>query len=93
MSSTPNSILRAVAKAARLPASAIQGRSQAVDIAPARHLYWYLLNTVLGLSFEEVAQLVGFNRRAVRYGVRRVEDRRDDSAFEALVTSLERTLE
>ncbi|WP_245263266.1 helix-turn-helix domain-containing protein [Azorhizobium doebereinerae] len=58
-------------------------------VAGARQLAMYLAHVALGLSQCQVA--VGFarDRRTVAHACRRVEDRRDDAAFDAQVADIE----
>ncbi len=58
-------------------------------VAAARQLAMYLAHVGLGLSQHQVA--VGFarDRRTVSHACHRVEDRRDDAAFDAQVTDIE----
>lgn len=82
-------ILRLVAQATGQTPGRICGPSQARLDAEARHLCWYLCHTVLGMRQADVGAWFGVDRRAVAYGVGRVEDKRDEVDFEALVVSLE----
>ena len=82
-------VLRAVAEATSTPPGAICGGSQKAQAATARHLCWYLMHTSLGLRQRDIARWFDVERRALQYGIRRVEDRRDDAEFDALVTKLE----
>lgn len=86
---TPDQIVDAVATITSVPRHAIHATTQRHAEAHARHLCWYLLNTVQGLTQTEVAKLFGVDRRNVYYGVRRIEDRRDDALFDAFVSWLE----
>lgn len=86
-------VLRLVTAATGIAPGAICGRGQAQPIAGARHLCWYLMHTGLGMRQRDVARFFDVERRALQYGIRRVEDRRDDPAFDALVTELERKIE
>lgn len=58
-------------------------------VAAARQLAMYLAHVGLGLSQHQVA--VGFarHRRTVSHACHRVEDRRDDADFDALLADIE----
>jgi len=57
--------------------------------ALARHLARYLAVTTLGWTATETARICGRDRTSVRHALARIEDRRDCTAFDAMVTSLE----
>lgn len=63
--------------------------SREAPVAAARQLAMYLAHVGLGLSQHQVA--VGFarDRRTVSHACHRVEDRRDDAAFDAQVSDIE----
>lgn len=108
---TPDELLRRVATAFDLPASAIAGRDHSYDVARARHAYWYLLVQLLPRpafyvcgenrggkrapldgrdgTISAAARLVGYDRRAISYGLRQTEERRDDPAFDAVLSAIE----
>lgn len=56
----------------------------------ARHLAIYLAHVVFQVSLSSIAVHFGRDRTSVAHAVRRIEDRRDDEAFEQLVARLER---
>ena len=53
----------------------------------------YLINTSLGIRHREIARLLGLTPAAVCLALKSVEDRRDDPAFEQIVTEVEHLLE
>ena len=57
--------------------------------AHARHLCWYLMHTCQGMRQSDIAAWFDVDRRAVAWGVSRVEDRRDDPDFDARLTAIE----
>lgn len=60
------------------------------DVAAARQLAMYLVHTLLGRSYLEVAGLFGRDRTTVSYACARIEDRRDEkSPFEGEVEAIE----
>ena len=59
------------------------------DAAFARWLAQSLLNSGLGISQIEVARASGVTKQAVSLAMHAIEDKRDDPAFDALVTQLE----
>lgn len=66
--------------------SAQRGRAGAAD---ARHTAMYLLHCSCGFSMTDIAHHFGRNRTSVCYAIKRVEDRRDDPCFDAIVTAME----
>ncbi|WP_279477792.1 helix-turn-helix domain-containing protein [Aureimonas sp. SK2] len=63
-------------------------RAQA-PIARARHVAMYLAHVSFQLSLNAVANGFGRDRSSVSYGVARVEDGRDDRAFDAMLGRME----
>jgi hypothetical protein len=55
----------------------------------ARQLGLYLANTCLSLSYEYVAEAARRDRTTVRYSVERVEDRRENLKFDAVLMAME----
>jgi len=86
-------VLRLVAQATQLPPARICGPFQRHCDARARHLCWYLCHTVLGMRQADVGAWFDVDRRAIAYGISRVEDMRDDDAYDVFVTALERDVE
>lgn len=58
----------------------------------ARHSAMYLMHVVFGCSYTDIAARFQRHRTSVLYACRKVEDRRDDQAFDARISRLERTL-
>ncbi len=58
-------------------------------ISDARQLSMYLANVSFGLGFGEISWFTGRDRATVRYGVERVEDRRENPGYDALVSCIE----
>lgn len=108
---SPDDILRAVAREFRVPASAINGRSQADDVSLARHVFWYVWamqplpdryptrgggtrpRAEQDGPFAMIGRLTGRHKQTIRYAVRKVEDMRDDPAFDARIARLEGAFE
>lgn len=63
---------------------------RAAPIADARHVAIYLAHIVFQLPMQVVADAFARDRTSVGHAVRRVEDRRDDAAFDQLMDRLER---
>ncbi|WP_439573093.1 helix-turn-helix domain-containing protein [Phreatobacter sp.] len=63
-------------------------RGEAV-IAEARHLAIYLAHVTLGHDLTRLAAAFGRDRASLRHALRRIEDRRDDPAFDLFVQALE----
>ena len=55
----------------------------------ARHVAMYLAHVVFGLSHAAIGVAFGRSRRSVAYACGRVEDARDDPAFDAALAGLE----
>lgn len=73
-----------------VPIRALEGiRRDRRPICEARHVAMYLAHVAFQLRLEDVARFFGRDRTSVGYAVRRVEDRRDDAAFDALLTRIE----
>jgi chromosomal replication initiation ATPase DnaA len=87
-------VLRLVSAEFRIPASAILAGSRARDISRARSVWWYLCSVVLYDEPPHKAGLrLGVERKTMYEALRRVEDWRDDAAFDARVTLLEALIE
>jgi hypothetical protein len=83
--------------AARLAASAfgvaaseisLRGRSTR-RVSTARQTGMYLAHTTVGLPLTKVAEYFGRDRTTAAHACRLIEDRRDDSAFDGIVSELE----
>ena len=61
--------------------------------ARARQVAMYLAHVVLGRAMSEVAALFGRDRTTVSHACARIEDMRDDTAFDAELSALERQIE
>lgn len=55
----------------------------------ARQLGVYLANTCLGLSYEDIAVPARRDRSTIRYGIERVEDRRENPQFDMALIAIE----
>lgn len=64
------------------------GRS-AMKIAKARQIAMYLAHVGFGMSLARVADAFGRDRSTVAHGCHLIEDRREDSAFDAWLETLE----
>ncbi|RIY01271.1 chromosomal replication initiator DnaA [Aureimonas flava] len=63
-------------------------RAQA-PVARARHVAMYLAHVAFQLSLNAVALGFGRDRTSVSYAVARIEDERDERAFDAMLTRME----
>lgn len=70
---------------------AASGRA-AIPASEARHLAMYLAHTGLGWPLARVGAAFGRDRTTVGHACRRVEDRRDDPAFDHRVEEMEACL-
>jgi ATPase involved in DNA replication initiation len=55
----------------------------------ARHVAMYLCHLVLAMSLTEIAAAFGRDRTTAAYAVRRIEEAREDFAFDATLARLE----
>lgn len=62
-------------------------------IATARQSAMYLANVALGMPFAHVARAFGRDRTTASHAARVTEDRRDDPAFDAILSRLESELD
>ncbi|MEP9378799.1 chromosomal replication initiator DnaA [Aquabacter sp. CN5-332] len=91
----PAAILARVALAvaagwADLPPNAIAAPGRAASrIARARHLAFYLAHVTFGLSQHEVARRFARHRASIAYGCGRIEEAREEGAFDRAVDLLE----
>lgn len=74
----------------RIDPGAITGpRRGEAGIADARHLAIYLAHVTLGHDLTRLSAAFGRDRASLRHALRRIEDRRDDPAFDRFVQGLE----
>lgn len=91
---------RLVRHAMRLAAAAfcVRGRDVRAPargraaVATARHVAIYLVHVGFGLPLMRTAGCFGRDRTTVAYACARIEDRRDDPAFDAKLNALEAAL-
>lgn len=62
-------------------------------VAEARQVAMYLTHVIFSISLSEVGRLYGRDRTTAGHACQRVEDRRDDPAFDRLLDALALTLE
>lgn len=62
------------------------------QVAAARQLAIYLAHVVLGYDLTRLAAAFGRDRATLRHALRRIEDERDDPAFDRQLTGLEAIL-
>ena len=73
-----------------IPVPDIASPSRAVaPVCEARHVAMYLSHVVFQVPLTAIAAAFGRDRTSVAHAVRRIEDRRDDRAFEATLCRLE----
>ncbi len=83
----------AAAAAAGLPAAALADPwRRRANVAQARHLAVYLHHVALGASLSACARDFAGDRASMRYACARIEDLRDDPAFDRCAARLERAL-
>ncbi|MEJ8571330.1 helix-turn-helix domain-containing protein [Microbaculum marinum] len=93
LDSTEAQLVRRVARAFRVREAALfaDARTSAQE-SLARHTAMYLMHVVLRRTYADVAALFSRHRTSVLYACARIEDRRDDRAFDARIARLERSL-
>lgn len=62
-------------------------------VAEARQVAMYLTHVIFGISLSEVGRLYGRDRTTASHACQRIEDRRDDPAFDRLLDTLALALE
>jgi hypothetical protein len=62
------------------------------QVAAARQLAIYLAHVALGYDLTRLAAAFGRDRATLRHALRRIEDERDDPAFDRQITGLETIL-
>ena len=74
-----------------VPVSDIEQPTRAtIEASDARHVAMYIAHVVFQVSLAAVAGAFGRDRSSVGYAVRRIEDERDDAAFDAKIERIER---
>ena len=78
---------RVAAEMLDVPVGEIEtGARSPQPVCLARHVAVYLAHVVFQLSFTAIAAEFGRDRSSIGYAVRRIEDQRDDAAFDALLS-------
>ena len=81
---------QAVATAFQVPLHELRARTRRkARVAFARQVAMYLTHVSCGITLTEVGLLFGRDRTTVAYACRIVEDRRDDTLFDASLDHLE----
>ncbi len=71
----------------------LKARRGAAEIAVARQAAMYLAHTRLGASFTIAGALFGRDRTTAAHACRKIEERREDKRFDAIVACLERAID
>lgn len=58
-------------------------------LTEARQLGMYLANVCFGIGFEDIGTVINRDRSTIRYGIEKVEDRRENPYFDTLLVALE----
>ena len=82
----------AVSVMMQVPVRDVMGRTRASRASRARQLAMYVANVVYGVGMTACARAFGRDRSTVSYACRRVEDERDDPAFDQRLDALERLI-
>ena len=85
---------RLVSMETRVSVDALHARTRCTaEVAFARQLAMYLAHTIFQLAQADVGERFGRDRTTVKHACARIEDRRDDPAFERRLIAMERLLE
>jgi hypothetical protein len=69
------------------------GRNRRFAISHIQQIAMYVCHVVLQLTMTDIAAAFGMDRTTVGHACARVEDRRDDKAYDTLVASIERMVD
>ena len=84
---------KTVALALDIPVSRVQSRTRcSAEATLARQIAMYLCHTTFSLLLTEIGLHFSRDRTTVSYACAMIEDRRDDPAFDAMITQLESIL-
>lgn len=93
MVGVPEEVLDEVASLIGWPKHQLLRNSRGVKReADARFVAYYLINVGLNYSMRAVGKLFGRNRTTIKWGVGKVEDRRDDPTFSQWLDRMEEEL-
>jgi len=84
--------LEAAAVQGQRPEMRATGSALWLRAARVRGEAWSLVNGVFGLRGVEIAKAAGVSKAAVSVALRKVEERREDGAYDAQMTRLERAI-
>jgi chromosomal replication initiation ATPase DnaA len=85
-------ILEVVGKALEVPVEVLLDRSRPSDVAHARQIAIYLVHTCLHRTILDAAKIFGRDRTTGSYACARVEERREDPAFDRAIDRLEQMI-
>lgn len=71
----------------------LKTRRGEAQVAVARQVGMYLAHTRLSLSYTSAGAFFGRDRTTAAHACRKVEERREDAGFDAIVGCLERTID
>lgn len=87
-------VLDVVARHRKVPVHMLlHGSRCRAPVALARQIAMYLMHVELGLSMADVARAFARDRTTVAHACARIEDRRDDPAFDLDIEALEVVIE
>jgi hypothetical protein len=69
------------------------GRDRRFAVSHIQQIAMYVCHVVLQLTMTDIAAAFGMDRTTVGHACARVEDRRDDKAYDTLVASVERVVD
>lgn len=69
------------------------GRNRRFAMSHIQQISMYVCHVVLQLTMTDIAAAFGMDRTTVGHACARVEDRRDDRAYDALIASIERMVD
>ncbi len=74
------------------PGALVRDTRGKAQVAAARHLAIYLSHVVLGRELTKLSRAFRRDRASLRHAIRRIEDARDDAAFDQRLTRIEAIL-
>jgi hypothetical protein len=74
------------------PGAVIRDTRGKAQVAAARHLAIYLSHVVLGRDIKHLSRAFRRDRASLRHAIRRIEDARDDMAFDQRLSRIEAIL-
>jgi len=84
--------LDAVGLSGQKPGRRASGDAVWLQAAQVRHEAWALINNAYGVRAAEITRAAGVSRAAVSLALKRVEDRREEEAYDQMLARLEKAV-